>query len=81
MTMGESLRATAMVPGSSAQTTAQASQAARVVGTFPAASHPPIRYPLALLKTSRSRDAAAFRAFLLARQARAIFARHGFTAP
>ncbi|KTE78831.1 molybdenum ABC transporter substrate-binding protein [Sphingopyxis sp. A083] len=62
-------------------TDAQASQAVRVVGTFPAASHPPIRYPLALLKTSRSRDAAAFRAFLLARQARAIFARHGFTAP
>ena len=62
-------------------TDAQASHAVRVVGTFPAASHPPIRYPLALLKTSRSRDAAAFRAFLLARQARAIFARHGFTAP
>ena len=62
-------------------TDAQASHAVRVVGTFPAASHPPIRYPLALLKTSRSGDAAAFRAFLLARQARAIFARHGFTAP
>ena len=62
-------------------TDAQASRAVRVVGTFPAASHPPIRYPLALLKTSRSGDAAAFRAFLLARQARAIFARHGFTAP
>ena len=60
---------------------AKASQGVRVVGTFPAASHPPIRYPLALLKTSRSGDAAAFGAFLLARQARAIFARHGFTAP
>lgn len=62
-------------------TDAQASQAVRVVGTFPAASHPPIRYPLALLKTSRSGDAAAFRAFLLSRQARTIFTRHGFTAP
>ncbi|WP_288991206.1 molybdate ABC transporter substrate-binding protein, partial [uncultured Sphingopyxis sp.] len=61
-------------------TDAQASHAVRVVGTFPAASHPPIRYPLALLKTSRSGDAAAFRAFLLSRQARTIFARHGFTA-
>ncbi|MFN4356631.1 molybdate ABC transporter substrate-binding protein [Sphingopyxis alaskensis] len=62
-------------------TDAHASKAVRIVGSFPAASHPPIRYPLAVLKTSRHRDAAAFRAFLLSSQGRAIFARHGFAAP
>jgi molybdate transport system substrate-binding protein len=62
-------------------TDAQASRAVRVAGVFPASSHAPIRYPVAVLKASRHKDAAAFRAFLLSREARAIFARHGFTAP
>ena len=62
-------------------TDARASKTVRIVGTFPAASHPPIRYPVALLKASRSKDAAAFRAFLLSKQGRTIFARHGFSAP
>lgn len=62
-------------------TDAKASRAVRVVGTFPASSHAPIRYPVAVLKASRHKDATAFRAFLLSRQARAIFARHGFSAP
>jgi molybdate transport system substrate-binding protein len=62
-------------------TDARASKAVRVVGIFPASSHPPIRYPVALLKASRHKDAAGFRAFLLSKQGRAIFARHGFSAP
>ncbi len=62
-------------------TDARASKAVRVVGIFPASSHPPIRYPVALLKTSRSGGAADFRAFLLSKQGRAIFARHGFANP
>lgn len=62
-------------------TDARASKSVRVVGTFPASSHPPIRYPVALLNASRSKDAAGFRAFLLSKQGRAIFARHGFSAP
>lgn len=62
-------------------TDARASRSVRVVGTFPASSHPPIRYPVALLKASRHKDAAGFRAFLLSKQGRAIFARHGFSAP
>ncbi|HET6524639.1 molybdate ABC transporter substrate-binding protein [Sphingopyxis sp.] len=61
-------------------TDARASKAVRVVGVFPASSHPPIRYPVALLKASRHKDAAAFRAFLFSKQGRAIFARHGFSA-
>jgi len=62
-------------------TDARASKAVRVVGIFPASSHPPIRYPVAVLKASRHKDAAGFRAFLLSKQGRAIFARHGFPAP
>lgn len=62
-------------------TDARASKAVRVVGILPASSHPPIRYPVALLKKSRHRDAAGFRTFLLSKQGRAIFARHGFANP
>ena len=58
-------------------TDARASRAVRVVGTFPAASHPPIRYPLARTKVG-SGEAEAFRRFLLGAEARAIFARAGF---
>lgn len=52
-----------------------------IVGVFPARSHPPIRYPLARLATSRHRDAEGFRRFLLSPAGRAILARAGFTAP
>jgi len=62
-------------------TDAKASKRVRVVGIFPAASHPPIRYPVALLKASRHPDAAGFRAFLVSKAGRAIFARYGFSAP
>ena len=62
-------------------TDARASKAVRVAGTFPATSHPPIRYPVALLTASRPKDAAAVRPFLFSKQGRAIFARHGFSAP
>jgi len=59
-------------------TDAAASKKVRVVGTFPPRSHPPIAYPIALLKTSTNRDAEAFRRFLLSREGKAIFARRGF---
>jgi molybdate transport system substrate-binding protein len=52
----------------------------RVVGTFPAATHPPIRYPAALT-TRASKDAAAVLAVLASADARALFLKHGFTAP
>lgn len=60
-------------------TDARASAKVRVVGVFPAASHPPITYPIARLKTSTDPEAEAFRRFLLSPTGRAIFARHGFT--
>ena len=49
----------------------------RVVGVFPADSHPPIVYPVALT-TRASERAAAFEAFLAGDTAREIFTRYGF---
>lgn len=60
-------------------TDAAASRRVRVAGTFPANSHPPIRYPLAILRRSDSADAEPFRRFLLSARGRAIFARYGFS--
>ena len=62
-------------------TDAGASGEVRVVATFPASSHPPIRYPLAILAASKNRDAAAFRAYLLSAEGQGIFAGYGFTKP
>ncbi|KPF92706.1 molybdenum ABC transporter substrate-binding protein [Novosphingobium sp. AAP83] len=61
-------------------TDARASAKVRVIGVFPANSHPPITYPIALLKTSTHPDSEAFRRFLLSREGRAILARRGFGA-
>jgi len=59
-------------------TDAMASDAVEVLETFPEGSHPPIRYPAAVLAGSTQAEAAAFRAFLGSDRARLIFARHGF---
>ncbi|WP_420142374.1 molybdate ABC transporter substrate-binding protein [Sphingomonas sp.] len=61
-------------------TDALASRRVRVVGTFPASSHVPIVYPIALLRTSVSADAEPFRRFLLSPAGKAIFRRFGFVA-
>lgn len=62
-------------------TDARASHGVRVAGVFPASSHPPIRYPVAALRSSRNPEAEGFRRFLISARGRAIFARFGFTAP
>jgi len=59
-------------------TDAAASAKVRVVATFPAGSHPPIRYPVAILAASKSGQAASFEAFLTSLRGKAIFARYGF---
>jgi len=59
-------------------TDARAEPGVRVVGTFPAASHAPITYPVALLARSTSRDAEVFRRYLVSPQGKAIFRRFGF---
>ena len=61
-------------------TDARASKAVRVVGVFPASSHPLITYPVAILKASANSDAEGFRRFLISRQGKAIFVRRGFSA-
>jgi len=52
-----------------------------VAGIFPADSHDPIRYPVALTKAHNSKEAIAFRAFLSTPDAKAVFIHYGFTAP
>lgn len=59
-------------------TDARASAKVRVVGVFPASSHPRITYPVALLKASANPQAEAFRRFLISHEGRAILARRGF---
>ena len=61
-------------------TDARASRSVRVIGLFPAASHPPIVYPLAVLQASRDPEAEGFRRYLLSPPGRAIFKRFGFSA-
>jgi molybdate transport system substrate-binding protein len=62
-------------------TDARASDKVEVVARFPAASHPPIRHPAAVLTASDNPDAAPFLAFLQSGEGRRIFFHHGFTAP
>ena len=59
-------------------TDAQASQKVAVAAQFPAGSHPPISYPLALVAGRSNPDAAKFRTYLLSAKGKAIFAKHGF---
>jgi len=59
-------------------TDAAASGKVAVVGVFPEDSHPPIAYPLALLRGA-GESARHFYAYLRGREARAVFVRFGFT--
>ncbi len=52
-----------------------------VAGVFPADSHDPIRYPVALTKAFNSREARDFLAFLHGPQAQDVFLHYGFSAP
>ena len=61
-------------------TDAKASAKVRIAGVFPDATHPPITYPIARLKSSKNPEAEAFRRFLVSRDGKAIFVRYGFTA-
>jgi molybdate transport system substrate-binding protein len=51
----------------------------KVVGTFPAGSHPPVAYPFALTAAARHPDASAFLAYLRSPEATRIFEAEGFT--
>ena len=61
-------------------TDARVTKDVRIVGVFPATSHPPISYPMALLSAGRNGpEAAAFCRFLLSSEGRAIFRSYGFS--
>ncbi len=61
------------------RTDAAADPNVRIVGTFPANSHPPVVYPMALLASSTNPDAEAFAAFLKSAAARPFFEKQGFS--
>jgi len=57
---------------------ALADKRVRVVDTFPASTHEPIVYPIALTASARG-EAAGFVAYLRGPQGRDIFVKYGFT--
>ena len=63
------------------QTDAREDENVKLLGTFPADSHPPIIYPAARLAASSNADAVAFLQFLQSPTAQDIFKAHGFTIP
>ena len=61
------------------RTDAMAEPAVKVVDTFPAESHPPIIYPVAVTAHSRNPDSAELVKFLQSAKAQDIFTKQGFT--
>jgi molybdate transport system substrate-binding protein len=61
------------------QTDAVADPAVKVVGIFPASSHPPIIYPVALTASAANPDAASFLAYIKSAAARPFFEKQGFS--
>jgi molybdate transport system substrate-binding protein len=60
------------------RTDAMSESNVRIVGTFPAGSHPPIIYPAALTKDAKP-QAKEFLKYLSSRDSRMMFERAGFT--
>jgi molybdate transport system substrate-binding protein len=60
------------------QTDAAAEPGVKIVATFPADTHPPIIYPIALLAGSKNPDAAGYLAYLKGAAAKPHFEKQGF---
>jgi molybdate transport system substrate-binding protein len=60
------------------QTDALADRGVDIVGTFPASSHPPIIYPLTVIKASTNPTAKSYIAFLQSPEVKAAFGLPGF---
>ena len=60
-------------------TDAASDKGVRIVGTFPADSHPPIVYPVAVTAASKSPQAQAYIEFLAGAAAKPLFEAQGFT--
>jgi molybdate transport system substrate-binding protein len=63
------------------RTDAMAEKNVRVVDAFPAGTHPPIVYPMVVLKRSTTPAATALASFLAGAEARATFEKFGFRTP
>jgi len=61
------------------RTDAASDKAVKIVGVFPADTHPAIIYPIAVVATSTNPGAAGYVAFLRSPTARPIFEKQGFT--
>jgi molybdate transport system substrate-binding protein len=61
-------------------TDAKSEPKVKIVATFPATSHPPIVYPVALTASAKGDAPEKFLAFLKSPEAKAVFAEQGFTA-
>jgi molybdate transport system substrate-binding protein len=61
------------------QTDAHSEPKVKVVGEFPAESHPPILYPAAMIASSQNPDARAFYDYLRSDKARPAYEKQGFT--
>lgn len=59
-------------------TDARAEPGVKVLGTFPADSHPPIVYPVGIVAASQNADAGNFVTYLQGARAQAMFADQGF---
>lgn len=60
------------------KTDAIAEPAVKIIGTFPADSHPPVIYPVAVTADSQNPNAATFVSYLQSARAQAIFRDNGF---
>jgi molybdate transport system substrate-binding protein len=60
------------------ETDAKVEPNVKIVGTFPADSHPPVTYPVALTATAKP-EAARYLSFLRSQQAKTIFEKYGFS--
>jgi len=61
------------------QTDAAADPAVHILGTFPQDTHPPIVYPMAILQSSKSPDAATFLSYLKTATVAKLFEKQGFS--
>lgn len=63
------------------ETDAKAEPRVRLIGLFPAGSHPKIVYPAAVVGGQNQKAGADFLAYLRSREAAAVFTRFGFSRP
>jgi molybdate transport system substrate-binding protein len=63
------------------KTDAVADPGVKVIATFPANTHPPIIYPMALVATSTNPDAEAFATYLRSLSTARLFEKQGFIVP